>query len=307
LRILVTGAAGFIGRHLVPALLGQGDHVTLLLRETAEGMRPLPEPLERIRPSFDVVYADLRNYSLTVRALEAARPELVFHLAAAGVADPFLPPDSAVRNNVTGTLNLLRACFQNRETADQPRQVLVARTPGELKATTVYAASKAASWQFCSLYAETAHWPISGAMIFQAYGLGQPGHTVVAAAIQAALAGDDLPLTSGSQQRDWIHVDDVVAGLMAGAGAGLPPGTTFEVGTGRATPLAEVIELVYQFAGRPGRPRFGTLPDRPGEPAVQIADAARTAELTGWRAQIVLPDGLATLVEAYRRSEISPI
>ena len=97
--------------------------------------------MRSIRPRVDTVYADLRNLQVTARAVRQARPERVIHLAAAGVTDPFLNVNAALSHNVTGTLNLLRACFEG----DGPdiQQVIVARTPGERTAMNVYAASKA--------------------------------------------------------------------------------------------------------------------------------------------------------------------
>ena len=291
-RVLVTGATGFIGRALVPRLLQQAEVTLLLLEEYASGL-PLPAPLDRLRPQFDVVYADLRNYQLTARAVRQSRPEQVIHLAAAGVSDPYLNPHTAVSHNVGGTLNLLRACF---ETSGDTRQLIVARTPGEIAPTSPYAASKAAAWQFCAMYARAAGWPIHGAMIFQAYGPGQPRQLLVAAALEAARAGHDFPMTDGRQAKDWVFIDDAAGGLLALLGAELPPGTAVELGTGVATEVREVARRLYALVGRGGRPLPGALPSRPGEAPRQTADADTTAALVGWRARFSLDEGLARLV-----------
>ncbi len=292
-RVLVTGATGFIARALVPRLLEQADVTLLLLEEFASGT-PLPPPLGRLRPRLDAVYADLRNYPLTARAVRQARPDQVIHLAAVGVTDPFLNAHTAISHNVTGTLNLLRACFEAED--QEVRQLIVARTPGERTAMNVYAASKAAAWAFCRMYARTAGWPIHGAMIFQAYGPGQLPHLLVPAALGAAQAGEDFPMTAGGQAKDWIHIDDVVGGFLAVLGSDLPPGETVELGTGRATDVTTVVQRIYDLVERGGRPRPGLLPGRPGEEPLQIADADRTATLTGWRAAIDLETGLRRLV-----------
>ena len=211
-RILVTGATGFIGRFLISHLLQRTDTAVIaLLRETYTP-DTLPEHIGTIRSQLQLVYADLRNFQLTVRALRQAEPDVVIHLAATGVTDPFLAVDTAVRHNLTATLNLIRACFEKTWTTEQ---LIIARTPGELTTMNVYAASKAAAWQFCQMYTHTRRWPIQGAMIFQAYGTGQPGHTFIPAALAAAQAGEDFPMTAGTQQRDWIYADDVAAGLAA--------------------------------------------------------------------------------------------
>lgn len=290
MRVLVTGGAGFIGRYLIPHLLQAGKTaVSLLLPD-----QPLPPHLEPLRPRLGLVYADLRDAAATARAAQAAAPDRVIHLAAVGATEPFLPVETAVAHNLHGTLNLLHACFA--ETAPV-RQFITARTPGEREAMNVYAASKTAVWQFCRMYARTQGWPIHGAMIFQAYGPGQPDRAFIPAALRAALAGQDFPMTAGAQARDWIYAADVAAGLGAMLGAALEPGETIELGTGTATPLLEVAELIYEVVGRGGRPSPGALPSRPGEVAQQVADTAYGEKRIGWRAAISLRQGLAHLME----------
>jgi nucleoside-diphosphate-sugar epimerase len=296
--VLVTGGTGFIGRHLVPRLIESGCDVTLLLREQYGMGKPLPEPLQALRRRFQVVYADLRNFRLTRRAVERAAPRTVIHLAAAGATDPFLEVRAALRHNLDGSLHLLRASF---EAMGGVERVVVCRTPGELTAMNVYAASKAAAWDFCRMYARTARWPIVGAMIFQTYGPGQRSHALVPAALAAALRGDDFPMTSGEQERDWIYVADVVEGLLATLAAPeLAPGTTVELGTGRSTSVADVVRSIYEVVNQGGAPLVGRLPSRPGEMPHQAADAARTAELIGWRAGKTLQEGLAAFVAEHQ-------
>jgi nucleoside-diphosphate-sugar epimerase len=293
MRLLITGGTGFVGRRLAAAAAGQGHAVTLLLREPYRQGRSLPAPLNSLAPRLGCVYADLRDAQATCDAVQEAAPELVVHLAAAGVTDPFLPVETAIAHNVTGTLNLLQACC---ERPGKLAPIVVARTPGERDAQNHYAASKAAIWQFCRMYIRTRGWPVAGAMVYQAYGPGQPEHALVPGALAAARAGADFAMTSGRQVRDWIYVDDVVAGLLAMIARPLPPGETVELGTGRGTTVGEVVDRIYALAGGGGRPLRGARPDRPGESLAQIADPALGRAALGWQATVSLEEGLERLL-----------
>jgi nucleoside-diphosphate-sugar epimerase len=292
MRVLITGATGFIGRFLISHLLQQNHHVIPLLRETYTPAN-LPAHLTAVRTQIEPVYADLRNFQLTVRAVREAEPDAVIHLAAAGVTDPFLSVDTAVRQNLSATLNLIRACFEKNFGI---QQLIVARTPGELTNMNVYAASKAAAWNFCQMYARTQGWLIHGAMIFQAYGPGQPVNTLIPAALAAAQAGEDFPMTAGTQQRDWIYAEDVAAGLTAVLGQNLLPGDTVDVGTGQLTSVADVVRQIYELVGGSGKPRIGVLPARPGEEWVQVANIAQTQQQINWVASHSLREGLGQMV-----------
>ena len=293
MRFLVTGATGFLGQHLVRYLRERRHETILLVREVFGMGQPLPTALQAMRQELDLVYADLRNLTLTRRALAEAQPDIVIHLAAAGVTEPFISIDTALRHNVTGTSNLVLATF---EQFPSTKRLVVARTPGESWPSNAYQASKAAAWSFCQMYARQMAWSINGATIFQAYGPGQPSNTLVPAAFEAALEGHDFPMTSGEQQRDWIYVDDVVSGLSTLAQTEVESGISIDLGTGKGTSLLEVVQQIYSLVGRGGQPLPGALGNRPGEEPWQVANATATGSLVEWKSTISLIDGLRRML-----------
>jgi UDP-glucose 4-epimerase len=289
---LVTGATGFIGRMLAARLAADRERdVAILIRDRYRN-QPLPEPLNSLMDRLVVVYADLRDYHATRRAVHSVRPDLIYHLAAGGVGNPFLAVDAALEQNLFSTLNLLRAAFDD-QFSPKPGRFIAVRTPGEISVMNPYAASKAASWQFCSMYARTKEWPIVGIMPFQTYGPGQPGRHLASGAMAAAMAGKNFEMTAGKQEKDWIYISDVVDGLLAVDEAGLLPGTSIDLGTGQLTSVAGVVNKIYDLVGGPGKPVVGALPSRVGEMQAQVADVERTRNLIGWEAVLSLKQGLS--------------
>jgi nucleoside-diphosphate-sugar epimerase len=302
MRVLVTGALGFIGRHLLSVLLAErGTEVYLLDRQKPDSIS-LPQT-HAARPPAGIIEADLRDSEQIRKSAASVQPDVVFHLAAAGVGDPFLDVELSINHNLHGTINLLQAVLAGRSTANQPQKVIISRTPGEYSAMNPYSASKAAAWQFCRMYARTRGWPIVGGAVFQAYGPGQPPQRLLPAAISAALNNEDLPMTAGQQQKDWIYVADIVRGFLAMRDAKLTPGTTIELGTGKLTSVADVVQQVYEIIGGSGQPLLGALPSRPGEVSKQIADVNRSYELTNWRPTISLKEGLIKTIDDFRNPQ----
>ena len=279
-QVLVTGAAGFIGRHLC--------HRLMELQATVVAVDCYTPDATEVLPGF--IKMDIASYD-ELRAIDVVDPTLVFHLAAVGASDPFLPVDDALRANVLGTVNLLKVL-------DGRAPVAVARTAAERNPSSPYAASKAAAWGFCDMYARARGWPLRGAMIFQCYGAGQSGRNVLPAALAAAFSGDEFPLSPGEQLRDWVSVEDVVSGLLAVAQSELAPADSIEIGTGEGTSLRETVKILFELVGGKGRPIIGALPYRPGEDMRAVADADRTERLTGWRARTGLVEGLRALGSA---------
>lgn len=291
-RVLVTGATGFIGRPLVGALLAAGARVSALV---------LPGEEALLSPGVRAFCGDVADAALLQRAVAESQPDVVFHLAAVGLTQPNLPAAEALRVNVGGTVALLEAL---REMGSARRLVLAGsayeygarRADDSLDPFNAYAASKVAAWAFARAAYNTWGAPVVWARPFQVYGPGQPEQAFIPAALRAALRGDDFPMTGGEQQRDFIFVDDVVAGLLALAQAEGIAGRAFDLGTGVLHTLRAVAERIWVLTGARGSLLPGALPYRPGEVPAIPADPERARRLIGWQARVTLEAGLQKLI-----------
>lgn len=291
-RILITGAAGFIGSSLIRFLQQDTSlQITGLVRQ-------MDERIENSRPGLTYAAVDLRDAAAMRSAVQDAGPDHIIHLAAAGVRDPFLALEKALDHNLQGTINLLSAAFE-RQAGPPVKKVIVCRTPGERTAMNHYAASKAAAWLVCRMYARTREWPVVGGMIFQVYGPGQSAQNLIPAAFSAAREDRDFPMTEGLQRKDWIYIDDVVAALVALLTARVDPGQSVDIGTGETVQVAEAVRMVYRLVGGKGRPLIGAVPSRPGEEYEQTADVSKAQQLLDWQASYTLENGLKQLI-SYR-------
>jgi UDP-glucose 4-epimerase len=298
MRALVTGGAGFIGSHLVDALLASDAAVTVV-DDLSSGRR------ERVSEGASLEVVDIAEPGALAPVIAAARPDVVFHLAAqvdvrSSVADPLRD----ARLNVGGTASVLEAARQAGA-----RRVLLASTGGALYGDTSvlptpesasiapfspYGASKAAAESYCALYTRLHGLSTLSLRFGNVYGPRQDPHAEAGViAIFAGAAVEGRPVTvygDGSQTRDYVYVGDVVAGFMAAAAA---DGTgAVNVGTGVETSVLELTRALGVEA------RFA--PARAGEVARSCLAVGLAAELLGWRAQVMLEDGLDRTLAALR-------
>jgi len=302
---LVTGGAGFIGSHLVQALSAARRPVRVL-DNLSSGRR------ENLPPGADFVEGDLGDAAAVARAVAGAG--VVFHLAAvASVVQSINRPLECDAVNVGGTLAILRAAAK----AGARRVVFASSTAvygdaapplaedAPKRPLSPYAASKLGGELLCAAAAQ--HFGVEAVSLrfFNVYGPRQDPRSTYAAVIplfiERLLAGRPLVVHGdGTQTRDFIYVDDVVAALRRAAEAPGASGRAYNVATGRAIGVGDLAYVIGRAAGATPQVEFG--PPRAGDIHDSWADVTVAEREFGFRAATPLADGLRATVDWFRRS-----
>lgn len=304
MRVLVSGGAGFIGRHLVRALVQRGDSVTVVGRRRREALAH-----DALPPAVDYRAGDLGQAETATSLLRAARPECVFHLASAvDVARDLDHLDAQVRGTQMAAVHVARACLEQ----DVERLVHVGtceeygngpapfRETQDLAPVSPYSAAKAAATSFVRMLCSSFGLRAVIVRPFLTYGPEQESNLLVPSLIRSALAGRDFPMTPGEQTREFNYVDDIVAGLLASAQVAGTEGQIINIGCGEPRRIRDVAQLVLDLMGNPVQLELGKLPYRPGETWEFYCDNTRARELLGWSSHVTLEDGLERTIAWHR-------
>ena len=298
MRAIVTGGAGFIGSHVVEALIARGDEV-LVLDDLSSGRR------ENVSSAAELVAGDIRDDVAVREVFARHRPEACLHFAAqADVRVSVARPDFDCEVNVLGTVRLLEAAREHRA------RVVFASTGGALYGEcrepapetaprdplAPYGTSKLAAEEYLATYNrlhDTAH---TSLRLGNVYGPRQDPHGeagVVAIFLGRLAAGEPFTIFGdGTQTRDYAFVGDVVRATLAAAGHA---GGVFNVGTGRETSVLELADACRRASGVELEPGFAEA--RLGELRRSILDPALAERELGFRAETDLDAGIATTWE----------
>jgi UDP-glucose 4-epimerase len=311
MNALVTGGAGFIGSHLVDALVARGDAV-LVIDDLSTGKHENLEAALEGGATLEVL--DITDAPLLIRTIEGFKPETVFHLAAQiDVRRSMDDPAFDVRLNILGTINVLEAVTRAGarrfvftstggaiygEGAERPDEMPFAES-SRCEPFSVYGQSKLAAEGYVSLYRRTRGLEGVALRLGNVYGPRQdPATEAGVVAIFCGLAQDGGRPTiygDGRQTRDYIHVDDVIAALLAAESAEQPG--PYNAGTGVETDVLTLAEQIGRLSLRDDfEPEFAS--PRAGEVERSALDTALAARELGWRAERRIEAGLEQTLAA---------
>lgn len=304
MRVLVTGGAGFIGSHIVDAVIARGERVAVL--DNLSSGR-----LENIDPRVNLYHGDTRDAGFVRETLRTERPDFVIHQAAqidvqVSVDDPLT--DAAV--NIMGTLNLLEACrtyevqkvvYASSAAVYGTPQYLPVDEKHPVNPLSGYGISKHTVEHYLAVYRALYGLNYTALRYANVYGPRQDatGEGGVVAIFASLLLRGRPPriFGDGMQTRDFVHVHDVARANLAALEAG--DEGIYNVSTGRPTTVNWLFETLRDIAGSDVEPLYE--PPREGDIQHSYLDPGAAASGLGWRARTGLEDGLRQTVDFYRQ------
>ncbi|MBI5480791.1 MAG: GDP-mannose 4,6-dehydratase [Deltaproteobacteria bacterium] len=314
MRVLLTGAAGFIGSHLAARLLRRGHEVVAF-----DNFDPFYDPAIKERnvaalgahAGFTLQRGDIRDAALVADLLGRSPGfDSVVHLAAlAGVRPSIAQPLRYASVNVTGTLTLLEACREHglrRFVFASSSSVYGAHSPvpfreadPAVRPASPYAATKRAGELLCSSYTDLFGMDTCALRFFTVYGPRQRPEMAIHKFTRLIAAARPVPFFGdGRSARDYTFVDDIIDGVTAAVERQPAGHTVYNLGGSRTTTLARLVELIARELGKP--PILDRQPDQPGDVPITYADVTKAGRDLGYAPKVPIEEGIARFVEWFR-------
>jgi dTDP-glucose 4,6-dehydratase len=308
MRLLVTGAAGFIGSNFVRRRLQEhpGDPVVALDLLTYAGDRRNLDGLD-----VRLVEGDIGDLELVERVLAEEEIDVVVNFAAESHNSlAAVDPGRFFRTNVLGTQTLLEGA--RRRGVDRFHQISTCEVYGDLslgsgealseespyRPRTPYSASKAGSDLAVRAYFETFGLPVTITNCSNNYGPRQFPEKLIPLFLTNALDDSELPLYASTQnRREWLHVDDHCRAIDLVLARGRA-GETYNVGSGVERSIEEIADLLLDLTGKPQSLKT-IVPDRPGHDRRYLLESSKLRSELGWEPEVSFEDGLRATVEWY--------
>jgi dTDP-glucose 4,6-dehydratase len=312
-KVLVTGAGGFIGSHLAECLVAAGAEVRALVHYNALGSRGWLDTSEQAR-HMEIVAGDIVDRDSVMHAVQGR--EIVFHLAAL-IAIPYSyhAPESHVRTNVLGTLNVLqaaRACAVQRLIHTSTSEVygtaqyVPIDEQHPLQGQSPYAASKIGADKLVESFYRSFGVPTVTVRPFNTFGPRQSARAVIPTIITQCLAGGQVRLGSLHPLRDLNFVQNTVDGFLAAAQMDGVEGQTFNLGSGREISIGDLAHLIASLAHVTLKLESDGQRLRPGKSEVERLLAAndKAVRKLEWHPRVLLEEGLIQTI-AWIRENLS--
>ncbi len=297
-KVLVTGADGFIGQHLVQKLLEQSARVSVLSRREGKPRLPVKKYMADLKDPFGVESCVLM-----------ADPEFIFHLAAQKTRSPKLADfENAIQENLMGSLHLF-AAMKGLEGLESAVVVGTAEEYGNTSSpfrekereapVSSYSYSKLCITQLCQALYALQGMPLTVIRPSLAYGPGQPGDMFLPALIRSLAEDKPFAMSLGEQTRDYIYIDDLVEALLRAAQTQGLGGEIINVGSSIPLRISDLALKTEKMMAKKDMIRLGAISYRAGEIMDYFVDNTKARELLSWEPRVGIEEGLRRTIAYY--------
>ena len=292
LKIIITGASGFIGSKLAAALIKTGAIVYGVSRK-----------YQKEDAGMIWKIGDLTDSKFVYELIQIVDPDYIFHLASHVVGSRNIEfVQSTFDDNLVSTLNILKAI----QDGNCKRLIITGsleegdKEALEVTPSSPYAASKIAASNYARMFYSLYNTPVAIATLFMVYGPGQKDlNKLVPYVIRKIKDGETPEVSSGVREIDWIFVDDVVSGLINMMKAPGIDGKSVEIGSGELISIKSFVILLAKLMNPEILPKFGAVKDREKEQVI-VANVSKTKKLIAWEAETNLESGLLQAIDYYK-------
>ena len=274
-RVLITGGFGFIGSHLVRRLLQEKAQVAVLVRQTSNPWR-----VNDLLKDIQVFTADIQDTISVLNVVLEYSPDYIFHLAAYGVNSSQTSFKDALQINVLGTINIVHAAKEagcekvinlgsSSEYGDKSTPI---HEEMGLAPVDLYGSTKAAATLISHQIAKEADTPIVTLRPFGVFGEMENTHKLFGYIIRSLVNNQEVKLTSCEQFRDYCYVGNIIDGMVLAALEPSVKNEIFNIGSGQALPLKQLVTLIFNNIHTHQKPQYGAIPDRTNERNCPLPD-----------------------------------
>lgn len=307
-KVLVTGAGGFIGSHLVEKLIEIGADVRIFVRYTSQGeTRHIDKLPEKDREKIEIFMGDLKDFDAVKNAMKGV--DVVFHLGAViSIPHSYKDPQEFLETNTLGTFNVLMAAKE-----EGVKKIIITSTSEvygtalytpidekhPLQAQSPYSASKIAAEKFAESFYNAYGTPVAIIRPFNTYGPRQSMRAVIPTIIAQALTKDKIKLGALSPKRDFNYVKDTIDGFIKIAESENSIGEVINVGSGNSVSIGEIVDTIKKILNKDFEVETDEERIRPekSEVKVLICDNSKAREKIMWEPKYPLEKGLKEVID----------
>lgn len=312
--VLVTGAGGFIGSHLVEALVEKGAEVKTIVRYNSRNDWGMLENIPSdVKSNLHVTTGDITDFGVIKSAIKNC--DIVFHLAALiGIPYSYIAPESYINTNIKGTLNIMQASME--EGVDKIVHTSTSEVYGTAKYVPIdekhplqgqspYSASKIGADMLAQSFFLSFNAPVATIRPFNTFGPRQSARAVIPTIISQALSAQEINLGSLSPVRDLTYIKDTIDGFIKVAESDTSIGEIINIGNGKGITIGDLAKKILNCMENPDIPiHFDDKRIRPVKSEVMqlICDNAKAKRVIGWSPHYSLDQGLKETIHWMRHN-----